>query len=251
MSEEVTGRATARRMTLSVATNGGTRFCRFVRRMESTRIAGGAQIQVLQAADATTVRVTVRICREPVASQRTGPFDIDDAVFDWAKTNLGADVVAMLETRLKMFPLGVEEQVSIDLETGDPVLCWDSAKLLNMRLDASPEDIPELLCAPRVSDVELTNVRPEAMSSPCGAPTIGSDDSLPLRTAQRVAYLKLELVAKGHVRSRSVRTVACEMVARESSRTWEAVSASERRGRKHPRFSEDDLPAAAQDPLGC
>jgi len=87
----------------------------------------------------------------------------------------------------------------------------------------------------------------EEDAGPHRAPTTEREDNL--RIAQRVAHLKSELLATGHVKSRSVRTVACEMVARESGRTWETVNAAERRGRKAPGFSEVDLPDSARQPL--
>jgi len=100
--------------------------------MQSTRVVGGAQIQVLQAADARTVRVTVRVSRQSAGNEQSAQFGADNAVFDWARTNLGADVVAMVEARLKLFPVGLAEQVTIDQESGEPVLCWDSENFMDM-----------------------------------------------------------------------------------------------------------------------
>jgi hypothetical protein len=179
---------------------------------------GGAEIQVLQAADDSTVRVTVRV------SRHSTPFGAvtDDTVLEWARTRLASEIQTLIDAQTKRLAFGLEELVLVDQDSGEPVLCWDSAKLLDIAQEFSADG------APRKSR---------------------EDGTVPLRTAQRVAYLKSALLVKGHVTSRSVRTVACEMVARESGRTWEAVSAAERRGRKHPQFSEGTLPDSAKEPL--
>jgi hypothetical protein len=204
--------------------------------MQSTRVGGGAQIEVVQAADARTVRVTVRVSRQSAGDEQADLVDPDNAVFDWARTSLAAEILAIVESRLKLFPLGLAEQLAIDQESGEPVLCWDSAKLMTML----PEDVPELLRAP-VPAPEAARPQPRVIKEP--------DSELALRTAQRVAYLKSELLASGQGKRRSVRTMACEIVARESGRTWEAVSKAERRGRRHSRFSERTLPDSAREPL--
>ncbi len=213
--------------------------------MQSRRALGNGQIEVMQSANARAVQVTVTVSRTTAGA---APANIKflqarDSVFDWARVNLGGVIATMLEAQLNVLPFDLGEQVVVDPESGEHVLYWDAEKLVNILEAASPEQFPEALRAPEVADAQPSIAPPP----PHPAPAPPGD--MPLRTAQRVAYLKSELLATGHVNGRSVRTVACEMVARESDRTWDAVSTAERRGRKHRDFSESDLPLSAREPL--